>query len=322
MNMPRTPKGSLILLVGGIAAVMAIATLVGPDSSLKSLGSRSESSGAIGAPVPSMAPYPQAEDAYGNAAFQEKGVARDMIVPPFSPTAGETAAEVDQKIIKTGSLDLVVDDVSATASRVSALASGKSGFVQDSSVSEREDGTKFGNVTVRIPGNAFEETVDEIKSYAALVRSESSNGQDVTEQFTDLQAQLRNARAQEQVYLEILKKAETVSDVLAVQQQLGMIRGTIESLEGRIQYLENQTSYSTISVFLTEEPTLRIPTKEFRPSAILKEAFQALVAVFQNLAASAIWFVIVGGGILLPLGLLAWVVVRIVRRARNRTSPR
>ncbi|MDP2735187.1 MAG: DUF4349 domain-containing protein [bacterium] len=225
---------------------------------------------------------------------------------------------MDQKIIKTGALDLIVDDVSATASRVSTLAVGNGGFVQHSSVSEREDGTKFGNVTVRVPAERFENTLEEIKSYAALVRSESSSGQDVTEQFTDLQAQLRNARAQEQVYLDILQDTETVSDVLAVQQQLGMIRSTIESLEGRIQYLENKTSYSTISLFLSEEPTVRIPTKAFRPGTTLKEAAQALIAVFQNLAEGVIWFTVVGGGILVPLGLLVWVVILLLRKYRLR----
>jgi len=158
----------------------------------------------------------------------------------------------------------------------------------------------------------------EIKAYAASVTTESAQGQDVTEQFTDLEAQLRNAKAQEEEYLEILGQAETVEEILMVQSYLSSVRYTIESLEGRIQYLENRTSYSTISVAMSEEPTVRIPTKDFRFGATVSEAGQALVAILQNLAVAAIWLVVVGGGILLPAGLVVWAIVRIVAKSRRR----
>ena len=98
----------------------------------------------------------------------------------------------------------------------------------------------------------------------------ATTGQDVTEQYTDLEAQLRNAKAQEEVYLEILKQAKTVEDILLVQDRLGNIRAVIEGLEGRIKYLENATSYSTITVSLQEEPVVRAPTKEFRLGASVR----------------------------------------------------
>src|SRR4029079_8297694 len=137
--------------------------------------------------------------------------------------------------------------------------------VQNSSVSEREDGTHFGSITVRVPAEEFENTLNAIKDFANVVRTQSTTGQDVTEQYTDLQAQLRNAQAQETEYLNILKRAQTVEEILSVQNYLGSIRSTIESLQGRIQYLENVTSYSTITVGLSEEPTVHVPTKAFRP---------------------------------------------------------
>ncbi len=253
--------------------------------------------------------------------FQMKSM---MIPPEYYDSAGLTAAEVDQKIIKTGFLSLEVTDVEETETKITALATGKGGFVQDSDMSEREDGTHFGNITVRVASAEFEATMDEIKTYAVVVETQSSQGQDVTEQYTDLTAQLRNAQAQEAEYLKILTQAKTVEEILQVQSYLSGVRSQIESLQGRVQYLENKTSYSTISVSLSEEPTLRIPTKGFNLSATAREALQALVALVQNLATSLIWFVIVGGGVLLPLALLAYILYRLVRRfvGRNTLPPR
>lgn len=255
----------------------------------------------------------------GMAYYDKAAVPNDAyvgIVPPtpYPPTAGQTAAEVDQKIIKNGYLDLTVDKVSDAADRITAIATARGGFVQSSSVSERGDGTYSGNVEVRVPSEKYEDAMSEIKKLATLVKSETSTGQDVTEQYTDLQAQLRNAQAQEQTYLEILKQAKTVSDTLQVQAQLGSIRGQIESLQGRIQYLTNQTSYSTISVTLEEEPAVRAPTKGFRPLSTIKEATQALIDAFQNILSGLIWIVIVWGGILLPVALLIWIVVKLWKR--------
>lgn len=236
---------------------------------------------------------------------------------PYPPTTGATAADVDQKIVKNGYLDLVVDAVPDAADEVGQIAKTDGGFVQSSNVTENGDGTHSGQVSVRVPVDKFDAAMSDIKKLATLVKSETSTGQDVTEQYTDLQAQLRNAQAQEETYLAILKQAKTVNDTLQVQQQLGIIRGTIESLQGRIQYLTNTTSYSTISVTLEEEPVVRAPTKEFRLGAIVKEATQALVAAVQNIVAGVIWAVILWGGILLPLGLLIWIVVKIWKRRRK-----
>lgn len=235
-------------------------------------------------------------------------------------TAGETAAEVDQKIIKTGYLDLTVDFVDEAVVKITGLAAGKGGFAQETSVYEREDGTKYGTITIRVPAAEFENAMSELKKLAAAINSETASGQDVTEEYTDLEARLRNAKAQETEYLEILKKATTVTDILAVQSYLGEIREEIETLQGRIQYLKNLTSYSTITATLSEEPIIKIPTKEFRPWSTIKEAGRALVAVGQNLIITSIWLAVLGGGILIPtivmIIFLVWIARKLWRKYR------
>jgi hypothetical protein len=241
----------------------------------------------------------------------------DSFIPPYPPSAGDTAATAEPRIIKTGYLDMVVDSVSESSAKISAIATGQGGFVQDSDISEREDGTHFGNVTVRVPTDAFETAMTEIKAVASVVKTESTQGQDITEQYTDLEARLRNAQAQEKVYLEILDKAETVEEILQVQQYLQGIRYEIESYQGQLKYLTNVTTYSTISVALSEEPTVRIPTKEFRFGSIVREAGRALVAIAQNVAIAAIWLIIVGGGLLLPLALIVWGIGKLYAKVRR-----
>lgn len=245
-----------------------------------------------------------------------------MPYPTPRPTAGETAAEVDQKIVKNGRLELVVDKVAEASEAIGRIATSREGFVQSTSVTERGDGSYAGDISIRVPVAKFEEAVTEIKKLANLVRNENATGQDVTEQYTDLQAQLRNAQAQEATYLEILKRAEDVEDVLAVQDRLGSIRAEIESLQGRMKYIENTTSYSTISVWLQEETVLRAPTKEFRFGAIVRDAVRTLVAALQDLAAGLVYAVIVWGGILLPIGLIAFVIWKIWKGRRGTPNVR
>ncbi len=235
-------------------------------------------------------------------------------MPPIYQNGGQTAAEVDQKIIKNGSLRLTVDSVSDSLAQMANIAKKYQGFVQASSSSERGDGKHEGSVAIRVPSDRFESAMSDAKKIARVVNNEYVSGQDVTEQYSDLEAQLRNAQAQEAEYLVILKKAVSVEDILKVQQPLGQVRGEIESLQGRLKYLQNVTSLSSIDIALTEEASVSVPTKEFRPLTIVKQAAQTLVTLAQDIAAAIIWIVIVGGGIAIPIIVLVLLVLAALRR--------
>lgn len=318
-NMNR--RYSPIVIIAGAVGVISVLTAIG-IAVLPSVGPRSSMMG-LGTSFNAVAPSPALQRTESFATDSSAGFAGKMmvggIVPPMNgQTAGETAAEVDQKIIKTGYLSLAVEHAEEAASALSALATGLGGYVQNSSLEERADGTKFGSVTIRIPSKRFEDAMTEAKKLATQVKSENVGGQDVTEQFTDLEAQLRNAKAQELEYLNILKKAQTVQDILSVQSYLGGVRSQIESLQGRLKYLENQTSYATLSVALSEDARVTVPGRDFRPLNDLKTAAQALVVVFQSLVTWIIWFVVIGGGVLIPLALVVWALVALAKRFLGR----
>ncbi len=316
MNNMTRRISPLILAAGGIG-LLSIAVAVG-ITVLPSAGSRGMMSGLSVSNAVAPSPLAERVDAF-YAEDSSAGFAGKMAFAPpmMQQTAGATAAEVDQKIIKTGYLSLSVEHADAAASSLAALATGMGGYVQNSSLEERTDGTKFGSVVIRIPSARFDDALAESKKLATQVKSENVGGQDVTEQYTDLEAQLRNAKAQETEYLNILKKAQNVQDILSVQSYLGGVRSQIESLQGRLKYLGNQTSYATLSVSLSEDARVTVPGRDFRPLNDLKTAAQTLVAVFQGLATWLIWFAVIGGGTLIPLALLVWGVVVILKR-RNR----
>lgn len=228
---------------------------------------------------------------------------------------GSTAAEVEQKVIKTADLEIEVDSAAETAEQLATLATEQAGFVQSSSVSEDSYGNKRGYITIRVPAASFENSLEDIKAMADKVVSENTNGQDVTEEYTDLEARLGAAEAQEAQYLTILTTAKTVGEVLAVQEHLSEVRSEIESLKGQINYLENRTSMSTISVSLLETSRITLPTDKFDFGDEVRDAIHTLVVLLQNIVTAIIWIIIIGGPIAI-VGFVGYKIVNAIRRRR------
>jgi len=228
--------------------------------------------------------------------------------------SGELPA--DRLIIKTGDISMVVENVRAGIKAISDYVVEKGGFVVSSNV-DKTGLTLYGNITFRIPVGVFDQAGEDIKNMGE-VTSESMNGQDVTEEYVDLDAQLKNYRATEQQFLEIMKKAYEIEDILAVQNQLTIVRGNIERIEGRMKYLRESASMSTLSVYLSTDPDV-LPAwdeeDQWKPWGVIKEAVRSLVSFGQGLVNLLIWVVIY-----IPLWLIIWLVVWIVIRIVKRIT--
>ncbi|MBD3251800.1 DUF4349 domain-containing protein, partial [Candidatus Uhrbacteria bacterium] len=152
--------------------------------------------------------------------------------------------------------------------------------------------------------------VSAIKELAILVLHESTQGQDITMEFVDLDANLRNARAEEASYLEILDRSGSIEEVLSVTRQLAQVRGRIEQLEGRMRYLENKTDLATLHVTVTEETRIEVPTRKWRPIEVVRQSFRDLVTGLQGFVDFLIRFAITIIGLLIPVAafvaLLIW----------------
>ncbi|MFA6946542.1 MAG: DUF4349 domain-containing protein [Pedobacter sp.] len=282
----------------------------------------------------SSSDYGYGSSSYGLSSLDSLSPSESELTTPLSKEKSESSIEestpntaagsadssegelTEQKVIKTGNVSLQVEKAESSVTSLTNLAKSKGGFVLSSSLYTGSDETQSGTVTLKVPVTKYEETMNEIKKLGD-VQGETSSGQDVTEQYADLQAQLKNYKAEEAQYLEILKKASTVEDILKVTEKLSIVRGYIEVAEGRLKYLESQTDMSTITVSLSEETRIDIPTKEWQPYETLKQAFRTWIIFLQGLVNVFIWLIIFLG----PVIVLIWIIVKlIIRRVRKKKS--
>jgi hypothetical protein len=167
--------------------------------------------------------------------------------------------------------------------------------------------------TIRVPEAQFETVVESLRAVGERVLREKVTGQDVTEEFVDLQARIRTKKAVEGQYLEIMKQAKSVEDVLAVQEKLGAIRSEIEQLEGRLRFLESQTSMSTIKI------TLSPPAPVVSASGIgffdeIRRALGNTVDVFLAIITGLVWFASFFIPFVILVGIPGFFVVRFLWR--------
>ena len=154
-------------------------------------------------------------------------------------------------IVRTGDMQLVVADVLAAIERIAGLAGSADGYVVSSS-SWREGDRLVGNIAIRVAAERFDDTVRTLRGLAVEVLSESTSSKDVTEEYVDLSAKLKNLEATEAQLLRLMEKAERVEDILDVQRELSRTREDIERTKGRMQYLERTSATSLINVRLEQ----------------------------------------------------------------------
>ena len=211
-------------------------------------------------------------------------------------------------VIKTADVGLRVDHshFGQARSAVRKIAGDLGGYETHSSTS----GSKIhsGRITIRVPARAFRRAMDAIEGIAHVhVTAESVTGQDVSQQFVDLQARLVNLEAQEKVLLRLMDRAETISESIRVENYLQQVEFQIEDVQGRMLYLQNRTSMSTITVALHEAGKKPAPPQH--ASALWKAGERSLGA-----ALAVVTGVIVGAGLVVPLSILALLALLVGRR--------
>ena len=152
-----------------------------------------------------------------------------------------------QKIIKTARLAFETNYLEATHQKVLKLAAQYKGLVQNDN-SGKNYNRIYKNLTIRIPTDNFQSFIDGISEGVDYFDNRDISQQDVSEEFVDLQARLKAKRTLENRYLELLKKANTVKEMLEIERELSNIREEIEARQGRLQYLQNQVSMSTVHI--------------------------------------------------------------------------
>lgn len=227
----------------------------------------------------------------------------------------------DRLVIRHAKLSVRVDNVEAALARVRVVADTYGGYVSSSHTWYEQTGAgtskdrPAADITIAVRSDAYDRAVQDLRQMATKVDSEDGTSQDVTEEYVDLDSDLRNLQASQTALLKLMDKATRLEDVLTLQQQLSNVQGQIQRIEGRKRYLEHATSMSTISVSLRlpsagENPPVWSPLATFEKGwAASLIALQA-VADLAILAISFLWWMI-------PLAVVGYALYR-----RERARPR
>lgn len=157
--------------------------------------------------------------------------------------------------MKTASLRIAVKrgEFDATIDEAGSIAAGLGGFVVSSSASQgSEKRLVRGTVVVRVPARSYDEAIESLRSLGK-VEARNESGEDVSQEYVDLEARIRHLEAVESQLLELLDRARTVGAALAVQRQLSQIQLDLEQARGRLQFLDDRIALATISVEIHEE---------------------------------------------------------------------
>ncbi len=229
---------------------------------------------------------------------------------------------VEQKLVQNAERSIEVEDMDAAVSRLEAMVRAAGGLVADSSQSGRPGENRYASFTLRVPTDRFDGFLEELDTLGK-VTNRRKYANDVTMYYIDLEARIRNLTRQEERLLEILDKAETVEDILRVEQELSRVRGQLESLSGEFRYLKDRVDYSTIHVYLRETPAASTVITAQGLKGVWGRGFAGLVRSVNTMLAGLGNLVVAGLTLLPYLLLLALVIVPVLLFLRRRgATPR
>jgi hypothetical protein len=266
------------------------------------------------------------QDARSAPELAKQSMSTESVSLKEADSANTASQAFNRKIIRNPNLTVEVASATDSQRKIVSIAESHQGFVVTSEATQRAsgDGTKpetTVNLSVRVPAAQFNQVMEEIRAVGARVIQEKVTGQDVTEEFMDLEARIKNQKALEAQFIEIMKRAGKVDDALSVQRELAEVRTEIEKLEGRRRFLENQSSLSTINVTL-QPPTQIVNATGFSYS--VRSAFSDGVGVATEIILFLIRAIIallpIMVLIVLPSALLVKLGLRVARRRRPVTD--
>ncbi len=243
-----------------------------------------------------------------------------------------TEAEIQQMVIMNADLSIAVDDPTQSLADIQKLAKEMGGFTVSSNLYKTQTASGIevpeANVTIRVPAERLDEALEKIKAMTGdaekYTLTENVSGQDVTQEYTDLQSRLRNLEEADAKLSEFYEKAEKTEDALAIYNQKMQVTEQIEVLKGQIQYYEQSVAKSAISVRLQSKETIApITVAGWQPSGVARDALQALIDFGKGLVNFLIWLGVLILPILIVIGLPIFFLVRwLVRRSRSNQANR
>lgn len=291
--------------------------------------------------VPASAP----QDAYAGGAgsaeaskSSDGGVTYNVGQPEAQVQPGEnpppdTVPVVDARnevrmIVKSAQMTLLVANPETAIDGVTQIVGDVNGYIISSRVWYQmwlDVNYKYATITFGVPVDQFETALRRLRGLAVQVTDETASGEDVSDQYVDLESQLRNLEATRERIKGFLDQTTTVDEALRINQELANIEAQIEQIKGQMNYLADRSAYSTITVTLnpqlpeveltpTPEPTPSPSPTPWSPGPTFTEAQKTVVAAYQSIVEIVIWLVIVVIPILLPPALIVWGIAKFFNR--------
>ena len=237
--------------------------------------------------------------------------------------SGDLGEIPERMIVYTGNLAMVVADTDAAQRQIEVVVEEAGGYIANVESYTVSEGVRRTELSLRVPAETFNSTMDALRKMALEVTRESVSTQDVTEEYVDLTARLRALEAKAARLEELMERAEDTEAVLAVYRELSATQVEIEQTKGRMQYLERQSAMATIHVELTPDELARpLEVAGWRPQGTVKHAIEALIKTFQFLIDALIWLIIWVLPVVVFLGLLIFLFVKLLRLLFGRRKRR
>ena len=234
-------------------------------------------------------------------------------------------------IIKDAEIKLLVENSDVAIDRITQVVSDVGGYIISSRVWYKDWGDesyKYSNITIGVPADQFERSLSRLRGLALRVTDEKATGEDVTDQFVDIQSNLENLQATRERIFGFLDQAETVTEALTINAELSKIEGQIEELQGRINYLSDRSAFSTITINIEPKLPEILPTPTptpqptptpiaWAPSKTFEQAKETLISTYRGLFDALIWI----GVVILPVvGLPVVIIWLVLKYLKNKLS--
>lgn len=272
------------------------------------------------------------DSAYGDSDYYEYNAAPEMSAPKSgaygyasdsansaSKTADTPALPSGRKLIRNADLDVETKTFDAFHDAVYKKTAALQGYVEASDTGAYGS-ARYERLTLRIPADSLDEFLQSVAELGTVTSQETSV-QDVTDRYIDVKSRLAALETEQQTLLDLLKKAEDLTEILEIQDRLAEVRGSLESYKAQLQALDSQIDYSTVTMFVSEVERVTPQNAKGFFAEVKQNLSENLYAIGQGARSFAIWFLSSLPNIalfLLAVGAVVGVVLLIRRRRRRR----
>jgi len=234
--------------------------------------------------------------------------------------ANKNAAPSERIVLTNVNMGVIVEDPDESMKAIGKMAEGMGGFIVYANLYQTGlpggDQTHQGTITVRVPAERIDEALTFIEGQSQEpLEYKNIDSQDVTRDYVNLQSRLRNLQAAEEQLIEIMNNAYETEDVLSVYNQLVSVQEQIEVIQGEINYYEEASRLSAVTVELIPAASIEpLTVAGWQPAGIARDAIQALINTLQVLVNAAIWIVLFVLPVLLVIAIPILIIVYILLR--------